>query len=230
MSKYTTKLTLDPLRGSVIGVEGIIGAGKTTFSTSIVEYLKRLGLKVKLFREYINHTLLKQYIDDMKKYSYMYQIMIFMKRLETYKKALKYAQSGGVSIIDRTSIGDYAFALMQKEEGNISPKEWEIYNKVIKEESTIKPTLIVNLDVEPKVAFHRMTSRGKKEEVSGYTLKYFDSLKGSYVKTYSLLCSQKGYLITFDWKDSPRRVVNTEGKLSDSVCERILDKILSALV
>ena len=216
--------TLNKIRKSVIGIEGIIGAGKTTFAISIVEYLKRLGIKVKLFREYINHTLLKQYIDDMKKYSYMYQIMSFMKRSETYKEALKYAQSGGVSIIDRTSIGDYAFALMQKEEGNISPEEWEIYNKVIKEESTIKPTLIVNLDVEPKVAFERMKKRGKKEEVSGYTLKYFDSLKKSYQRTYKLVNYN---MVTFNWGGS--HVVDTEGKLSDSVCKSTLDKILGAL-
>lgn len=224
MSKSTITLTLNALRGSVVGVEGIIGAGKTTFSSSIVEYLKRLGLKVKLFREYINHTLLKQYINDMEKYSYMYQIMSFMKRSETYKEALKYAQSGGVSIIDRTSIGDYAFALMQKEEGNISPKEWDIYNKVIKEESTVKPTLIINLDVEPKVAFERMKKRGKKEEVSGYTLKYFASLKRSYQRTYKLLDYD---MVTFDWGGS--HLVDTEGKLSDSVCKSTLNEILDAL-
>ena len=73
------------LIGSIIAIEGLIGAGKTTASNSIYHFLKKIGFKVKLFKEFVNNDLLKQYIDDMEKYSYTFQIAMVMNRLETYK-------------------------------------------------------------------------------------------------------------------------------------------------
>ena len=191
------------LRGSVIGIEGLIGAGKTTAITAIYNLLKECKLKVKLFKEYINPDLLGQYIKNMKDYSYSFQVIMGMKRGNAYKDACEYAKSGGIALLDRTLVGDYAFAIMQKNNGNITESEWKVYKSIIKTEKGPQPSLIVNFDVDPEIAFARMRKRGRKDEVGGYTLQYFQNLKDNYKTVFDGI-EKTTPLLNIDWNASQK--------------------------
>src|SRR5687767_9035911 len=98
------------LKGGVFTIEGIIGAGKTTLGKSLEQFLNECGIKTRFFPEYINKDLLSQYIGDMKRYAYSFQLIMLCKRIEIYRIAEAFASTGGVALIDRSIIGDMSFA------------------------------------------------------------------------------------------------------------------------
>lgn len=186
--------------GSLIIVEGLIGVGKTTLGSILHDLLSEGDRKVRFFPEYVNGPLLNQYIGDMKKYAYGFQLVMMSRRLETYKDALSFcARTGGVAIVDRSILGDTAFARMQHECGNISSSEWTIYNEILRlEEDHLPPSQAVRylfLQCPPEEALRRIHIRGFKEEVSGYTLGYLQDLE----RAYSASLHRAPNLLTLDW-------------------------------
>ncbi len=170
-------------RGQIIVLEGLIGVGKTTLGHSLETYFKKIGLKARFFPEFKNEQLLGQYINDMDKYSYTFQIAMLMARIETYQQAHEFSEQGGISIIDRSLPGDYTFASMQKSKGRFTKDEWQVYNSLIPR-GLPEPNCIVMLECSPENAFKRMQKRGELAEVSGYTLEYFQELDTHYQETF----------------------------------------------
>ena len=78
-SRHPLYDTYRPLIGSSILLEGSIGVGKSTVGKSLEKFFKNIGLKARFYPEYVNEPLLNQYISDMNKYAYSFQlIMLFM--------------------------------------------------------------------------------------------------------------------------------------------------------
>ncbi len=213
------------LRSAVIGIEGLIGSGKTTLGTSLKYQLKSIGFKnVKFFKEYVNTDLLNQYLSDIEKYSYTFQIIMLIKRLEIYKKAIKYSESGGISIIDRTLPGDYAFALMQYKSGNIDESEWNIYNSILQQHKRIKPSIILYLKTDINIALNRMIHRGRVSEVNGYDIKYFEDLESSYNEVFKNVNTKT---LNINWNDN---LTIKDNLLRTNDCTKILYNIKDALM
>ena len=117
--------TFKSLKGGVFTIEGVIGVGKTTVGRSLEKYLNDIGIRANFYPEYVNKELLAQYIGDMKRYAYAFQMIMLCKRIEIYRDAERYADTGGVALIDRSIIGDMTFAKMQYDNGNFTKDEWE---------------------------------------------------------------------------------------------------------
>src|SRR4051812_7244364 len=100
------------LKCGVFTIEGIIGVGKTTLGRSLEKMLNDNGIATKFFPEYVNKDLLGQYIGNMHRYAYSFQLIMLCKRIEIYREAERFAATGGVAIIDRSIVGDMTFALM----------------------------------------------------------------------------------------------------------------------
>nr|QBK90819.1 MAG: deoxynucleoside kinase [Pithovirus LCPAC201] len=220
------------LRGHVITIEGLIGAGKSTLGRSLVAYLKGLGLDATFYSEFVHLPLLEQYIGDMKKYGYGFQIIMVKERLRIYKIASEAAKRGIIAIVDRCMLGDIAFAKMLYDQGIIKEDEWNIYLSLIKKEKIIEPSLTVYLNCSAKEAYRRMVSRSNDAEVSGYTLEYFQRLEKSYEQ---IIYGVKPPLRRIDWEE-PRKTyvekINQEKKhyLFDLECEKVLLEIRNYLI
>lgn len=185
---------------AVIGIEGLIGAGKTTVGKSLKYELKRIGFKkVKFFKEYVNTELLSQYISNIKKYSYSFQLIMLIKRLQIYKEAVKYSKLGGIAIIDRTLPGDYTFARMQYKSNNMNEDEWKVYQSMLQQNERIKPSIILHLKTDTQVAYERMKSRGRLSEINGYTIDYFQNLKNTYGEVLRNINTK---VLKIDWNNS----------------------------
>ena len=214
------------LVGAIIGLEGLIGAGKTTSGRSMVKFLNKNGLKAKFFKEFVNPKLLKQYISDMNKYSYTFQIIMEMKRLEIYKQAFEYAKTGGIAIIDRTLLGDMTFALMQYQNGNYTEDEWETYNDILRNGTDLAPSLVVYFKTTPATAYERMVSRGYKSEKDGYTIDYFQTLHSKYdevmERAKKTIC-----VLDLDW-NKDKKVV--DGNIKDSEVVNLLYNIRRKII
>lgn len=220
------------LRGHVITIEGLIGAGKSTLGRTLVAYLNGIGLKAKFYSEFVHQPLLKQYIGDMKKYGYGFQIIMVKERLRIYKIASEAAKKGIIAIVDRCMLGDIAFAKMLYDQEIIKEDEWKVYLSLIKREKIIEPSLTVYLNCSAEEAYRRMVSRSNDAEVGGYTLEYFQRLEKSYEQ---IIYGVKPPLRRIDW-ETPRKTHFNESShgpihyLSDSECEKVLLEIRNYLI
>ena len=107
--------------GHIVVIEGPIGAGKTTLGRSIEALLHKYNIKCKFFKEYKHDVLLQHYIKNMSTEAYSFQIIMLRERFTIYMKAIELARQGYAVFMDRSLVGDLAFALMQIKKG-FSPK------------------------------------------------------------------------------------------------------------
>lgn len=165
------------MTGRVIAIEGGIGAGKTTAGCILKDTIPNS----KFFEEKVTEDLLQLFLDDMKKYAFAFQLSMLESRINTQREARQFAENGGIAFIDRSTIGDRAFALLQYEKGNISEREWEVYESIFRK-NTYHPDKIVYLDCVPQISLERIKKRDRSSETKDYTIDYLTSLSESYEK------------------------------------------------
>lgn len=164
----------------LVWVEGIIGAGKTTFSREIA---KRLDLR--LIEEPVDdNPYLKLFYDEPKRYAFGMQVFLLHRRYAIQQLASFEALGvGGYkgAILDRSLSGDRVFAKLHKEEGNIDDLDWHTYEMAYNTmaRTLLPPTLLVFLDIQPETAHTRMKKRNRDAEV-GVPLEYLIKLRQGY--------------------------------------------------
>lgn len=173
------------LQGRIVVLEGLISSGKTTWGESLAAYLKKHNIDTVFLREPVDNDFLDMYLHDMPKYSFSFQMHMKALRREVYAQARKFSLNGSFVIIDRSMHGDMAFALMQKEAGMITDKEWSLYCRSYNCEDMEEPNDIIMLSCQPSTALDRVRKRGNKSEVNGYTLDYFERLHNAYQEVFT---------------------------------------------
>lgn len=209
------------MRGGVYTIEGLIGVGKTTLGRSLERYLNENGLEAKFFPEYVNKELLSQYIKDMKRYAYAFQMVMLCKRIEIYRQAELFSRTGGISLIDRSIVGDMTFARMQMENGYFTPEEWAVYLNLVKSEIQLAPTASLYLRCTAATSLERVKSRGNESEINGYTYDYMNKLHNAYTVSFSH-CTDLRHIV-IEW-DSPQLL--EDGSLPRESVEGILQQLL----
>lgn len=212
------------LLGSIIVIEGIIGVGKTTLGNSLAEYLNSLDIKAKFFPEYRNGQLLEQYITDMKKYAYAFQLFMLGKRIAAYKEVECFTKQGGIAIVDRGIIGDMTFARMQYEKNNFTDEEWSVYQSIVKQEINNEPDTIIYLDCQPEVAINRIKKRGIQSESTGYEIEYIKALQSSYAKSFIDI----SHVIKMEYNEDI--FIDDNNILGKNHVISILDQILNSII
>lgn len=166
-------------RGSVIAIEGLIGVGKTTAGTLFIER-RNESSRCAFFEEKVNEELLQLFLSDMTKYAFAFQLSMLESRINVQKEAKAFAKTGGTAIIDRSTIGDRAFARLHYEKGNISPQEWDVYNSIFSSALEHSPDKIVFFDCHPQVSLDRIRKRDRAGETRDYTYEYLEQLSKCY--------------------------------------------------
>lgn len=208
----------------LIWVEGIIGAGKTTFAREVG---KRLNLRM-IEEPVETNPYLERFYKEPKKWATMMQIFLLHKRYGMQQLAAWEATGiGGVdgSILDRSLSGDRVFARLHMECGNIDPLDWETYEMAYNymARNLLPPTLLVFLDVQPQTAYDRMKKRNRGAEV-GVPLEYLTKLRRGYT---DLLREAEGGLMPWAHAVRVSRIVwdpdTTSDKQWDAVSQTIAD-------
>jgi deoxyadenosine/deoxycytidine kinase len=164
----------------LIWVEGIIGAGKTTFAREVA---KRLNLR--LIEEPVDaNPYLALFYKDPKKYAFGMQMRLLHHRYAIQQLAAYEATGmGGYSgaVLDRSLSGDRVFAKLHTQEGNIEEIDWKTYELAydVMCRSLLPPTLMVFIDVQPETAHERMRTRGREAEAE-VPLSYLEALRAGY--------------------------------------------------
>lgn len=193
------------LRGRVLILEGLISAGKSTAARELMSFAEGMGIKCKFFPEPLISELLQLFLSDQKKYAFSFQLSMLVKRQAIYREAESYAKQGYFCIIDRSLYGDYCFALMHKNRGNISDgdsSEWKSYLSVLHSEQFDHPDYVVYLKVSPETAIQRCVARDRQGEEK-YDKKYFKDLCDIYSSV--IPSSPSKQFLVIDW-NSPRNI------------------------
>lgn len=173
----------------IIMIEGVIGAGKTTFCNVLGELLNSKGYDSRVFHEPIaeDDPALKLFLSDCDKYAFFFQIHVMKKRIELYEKALELKSQGKIVIIDRSLRGDRVFEEFFYRKGAITPNEHEYYLTCIEHiaKNIDKPDIILYLDVSVDDAISRISVRNRMNETSVYNTEYIMSLKCLYDEIYN---------------------------------------------
>lgn len=183
-----------------IFLEGLISSGKSTLGRSCKKHLGKNGIIYNYYAEPINEKLLDLFYSNIRRHAFNFQSITIRERVHVRKGAINFLRAGGnVVVIDRSEIGDCAFALMHHKDENISDEEFEVYADLTKFKSvpdvysgTDVKKVIVYLDCTAEKARERVITRGNEKEILSCTVEYLSSLKHSYEKVFkSRACSNK---------------------------------------
>ena len=187
------------LTGKVLIIEGLISAGKSTAADQIRDYAHSKGVKCHYFPEPFNIETLQLFISNPKKHALSFQLDILSKKNEIYHQACGLAGKGYLTIIDRSLHGDYCFAKLHHDIGNITDDEWKFYLQFYNKINFPYPDYLLYLDVNVETAMKRCSERNRKGE-SAYTKEYFDKLRDIYPSVMKQVPKERIALL--DWNKS----------------------------
>ena len=167
-------------RPTIISIEGNIGSGKSTFIKKLEEYYNLYGGKNIYFlgepvdewlevKDEDGEHILSKFYNDQEKYSFSFQIMAYISRLNKLKNAINEIgkkDNDAVIFTERSLMTDkYVFAKMLYDEQKMEKIEYTIYNKWF--DSFNKETevdKIIYISSNPQICFERVKIRARNGE------------------------------------------------------------------
>lgn len=176
-------LDVSILAGKAVFVEGTVSSGKTILGWKLAEEIKNSGIDVLFFEEAHDKEMLKLFLEDKKKYAFEFQIDTHRRRDKIIRENSAKLAQGYCLIFDRGPSGDYVFAALNHEEGNISTPDFVKYIQEVLAHGNhnFKSTneVTVFLDMSPKRASERCSDRGSVD-ASSYSSTYMEGLEKWY--------------------------------------------------
>lgn len=166
--------------GKVIITEGIIGAGKTTFSKILSEKLGAEWLREP--DEETGNPYLKDFYGDPKRWAFTMQLHLLNMRYRMHQYAQWSSMQGRCVVLDRSYFGDTAFARLQVKNRTMSEEEYKTYTMCYHNmtSSVLFPNICIHLKVDPEIAqerlAHRMRLQTGRECESAIDISYLQNL------------------------------------------------------
>lgn len=185
---------------SVIVLAGMIGAGKSTYTTLISEELNSTA-----FYEHVkNNVLLEKFYDDPKRWAFSLQIFFLNTRFRSIKQALVHRHN----VLDRSIYEDALFTRINFEQGNMSEAEMALYTDLLDNmmeeiEGMPKkgPDLLIYLRGSLDTHLKRIKKRGRpfeQVEDDPGLLDYYKKLHGRYDEWFAAYDKSHTLVIDID--------------------------------
>lgn len=152
-------------KGTVCIVEGLIGAGKSSFSEELKNEIEGSIALMEPDEQNGANPYLANFYGDMERWAFTMQIHLLQARFRMHQHAQWMAMSGnGHVILDRSYFGDTAFARLQLYNGTMTSDEYETYRGIYSAmtASVLLPNVCVHLKVSPEVAAQRIDKRASE--------------------------------------------------------------------
>ena len=154
-------------RGKVIIIEGIIGAGKSSFTRELAAEFGTGTLHLQEPDEKNNaNPYLADFYTSQQRWSYTMQTHLLQARYKMHLHAQWHAMTTGENaVLDRSYFGDTAFARLQLKMGDMSQREFDTYQSIYHAMTAhvLLPNVCVHLRVSPEVARQRIIRRMEDE-------------------------------------------------------------------
>ena len=173
----------------LVCVEGLIGQGKTTLT-------ENLDME-RLYEPVDSNPFLSLYYQDPKRWAFAMQVNLLTERFNAFQYAQSLSARGGDVCVDRSFYGDYAFALVQFQDGYMTEAEFNAYRKMhmIHQRYLLFPDLILRLNCSMDTTMNRINARARGCE-TGIQRSYLEHLELAYDKVFSeLQCKCKAVII-----------------------------------
>ena len=158
---------------SIVSIEGNIGSGKST----LIEHLKNNYEKENIIyleepvKEWTNikdkdgTNILVKFYEDQKKYSFAFQMMAYISRLDLLRRTIK-ENPGAIIITERSLYTDkYVFAKMLYDSNKIEEIEYNIYNKWFSSMVNLAPLdKVIYMKTSADTSFNRILKRSRDGE------------------------------------------------------------------
>jgi len=183
-------------------IEGNIGSGKSTLLKLLenlenVEAIQEPVDKWVEIKDKDGKNLLQHFYEDMNRYSYMFQTMVFKTRVE----ALAKPQEKNIRFSERSIWTDrFVFGRMCLENDKMNSIETSCYKywfQFLEEQFKPKPDGIIYIKCSPEKCLERIENRGRNEE-SKISKEYLDTLHTYHEEWFK------------NWKDTPLLIIDNE--------------------
>lgn len=187
---YYFNILVSEVIGIVIILAGMIGVGKTTYSTRLAQ---ALGTEA-FFEPVDENPILDKYYENPERYGFVLQIYFLNKRF----KSIKEAYLAENNILDRSIYEDALFTYINMLQGSISQEEYAVYlelldNMMEEIDSLPKkaPDLLIYLEGSFETILDNIKKRGRSyEQVDHHPdlLAYYQLLHKHYGQWYEDYC------------------------------------------
>lgn len=216
-------------RCPVVGIEGLIGCGKSTLAKELGVALgpSTLVLLEPDEKDEAN-PYLSSYYEDPKRWSFTTQAHLLGSRFRIHMNAQWWSMEGhGPAVIDRTYYGDTSFARLQLKLGLMSQREFDTYASLYHAmtASVLFPTVCIRVLVSPEKCNERISHRmeletGRRCE-QAIDLEYLRGLENEIEHTVGVLRHQGVAIIDMPW-DLDREKEEDRKQAVESLAARIM--------
>lgn len=185
---------------SVIVLAGMIGAGKSTYTTLISEELK----SVAFYEQVKDNAILEKFYDNPKRWAFSLQIFFLNTRFRSIKQALVHRHN----VLDRSIYEDALFTRINYEQGNMSAAEMALYTDLLDNmmeeiEGMPKkgPDLLIYLRGSLETHLERIQKRGRpfeQIEENPELLAYYTKLHSRYDEWFASYDKSPTLVINID--------------------------------
>lgn len=207
---------------TVLSIEGNIGSGKSTIINFLKEKYKDSSDFIFLpepvdqweqIKDKDNNTILSKFYNDQKKYSFAFQMMAYISRLELLRKAIQENPSK-IIITERSLFTDkFVFAQMLYDDHKMEEIEYQIYNKWFHSFIDLAPLhKLIYLKTDPEISFKRIIKRNRDGE-NGIPFDYIKNCHSYHNHMYEVMDCQKKIINCtndFNQDDSYFEFINKE--------------------
>ena len=197
---------------TILSIEGNIGSGKSTIINYLKEKYSDSGNIIFLpepveewekIKDNDGQTILAKFYGNQKKYSFAFQMMAYISRLDILRKAIK-ENPGKIIISERSLYTDkYVFAQMLYDDNKMESVEYQIYNNWFHSFSDLAPLhKVVYLKTDPNVSYDRIMKRNRTGE-DCIPFDYIQNCHKYHENMYDIIdCSKKIIDCTIDFNHS----------------------------
>lgn len=184
---------------SLIIIEGLIGAGKSTLTKQLSDTLGAIAM----YEPVEENPYLEKFYQDPKRYALEMQFWLMSNRYQMHREAIEIIwRTGKPVIMDRSIYGDAVFCKRNYLDGNIDELGYKNYMAMRKvmTNSLLVPQLSIYLQVDPNECNKRISSRGRDCEQT-IPVKYLEGLEVLYRELMVELEEMGSNVVNIDWNE-----------------------------